>query len=78
MIRDRELLEVGDRLISVTTPGQNGRCWRVLHDKVMSIGVDRLPGPMGFYVVANIVFDDDRADLIIPLHMAEGIEVLNP
>jgi hypothetical protein len=74
----RELLNVGDRLISVQTPGQNGNCWKVGSAKVLSIGVDQLPGPMGFYLVANIVFESMGPDLIIPLHMTEGIEVLNP
>lgn len=75
---DRELLEVGDRLISVTTPGEGGQYFKAGTDKVLSIAVNRLPGPMGFYAVANIIFDDDRPDLIIPLHMAASVEVLNP
>lgn len=75
----RQLVDVGDRLVGVQSPGPNGYYWKVNgHDKIVSIGVDRLPGPMGWYLVANIIFEDGKPDVIIPLHMAESFEVLNP
>lgn len=67
-------LKVGDRLISVTTPGQAGRRWSVT-DKKCSITIGELPGPMGMYLVAVIAFWVEGPDLIIPLHMAESFEV---
>ena len=69
----------GDRLIAVTTPGQTGRQWRVgfgeVGEAIRSITVGRLPGPMGFYLTAQIIFEDRRPDIVIPLHMAEAFEI---
>ena len=48
-----------------------------LKQGVVSIGVNQLPGPMGFYLVANIV-REEGTDIIVPLHMAEGFTVSNP
>lgn len=72
----KELLRVGDRLLAVITPA--GDHYRTGAKGVMSIGVNQLPGPMGFYLVANIIYEDDRADVIIPLHLVQEIYVLNP
>lgn len=72
----RQLLDVGDRLVGITAPGTIQ--YRAGSKGVLSIGVDQLPGPMGYYLVANVIFQDDRADLIIPLHAAEEILVSNP
>jgi hypothetical protein len=72
----RELLDVGDRLLAVMTPA--GDHYRAGAKGVRSIGVHQLPGPMGFYLVANITYEDDRADVIIPLHLAQEIFVVNP
>lgn len=72
----KELLHVGDRLVGVITPA--GDHYRAGSRGVMSIGVNQLPGPMGFYLVANIIFESDQADVIIPLHLAQEIFVLNP
>jgi len=66
----RELLNVGDRLTRVGG-------WKV-GNPVLGISIDQLPGPMGFYLVAVVRFEDDRADLLIPLHMADSFEALNP
>lgn len=73
---DKELLHVGDRLTGVITPA--GDHYRAGAKGVMSIGVNQLPGPMGFYLVANIIYEDNRSDVIIPLHLAQEIYVLNP
>jgi len=72
----KELLRVGDRLLGVITPA--GDHYRAGSKNVMSIGVNQLPGPMGFYLVANIIFENDNADVIIPLHLVQEIYVLNP
>lgn len=72
----RELLIVGDRLLGVITPA--GDHYRAGAKGVMSIGVNQLPGPMGFYLVANVIYEDDRADVILPLHLAQEIYVVNP
>jgi hypothetical protein len=72
----RELLAVGDRLISIGARGDSQ--YRTGKQGVMSIGINRLPGPMGFYLVANVIFENDHPNVIIPLHMAEEIQVSNP
>lgn len=72
----RELLTVGDRLLGVITPA--GDHYRAGSRGVMSIGVNQLPGPMGFYLVANVTFETDQADVIIPLHLVQEIFVINP
>ena len=71
----RELLGVGDRLVSVWLPGDTH--YNAGKQGIVSIGVNQLPGPMGFYLVANIICEDS-ADIIVPLHMAEGFTVSNP
>lgn len=72
----KELLGVGDRLVQVVAPGPT--VYRAGSKGVLSIGVNQLPGPMGFYLVANIIFETDRADEIVPLHMCESVAVNNP
>lgn len=72
----KELLGVGDRLTGIITPA--GDHYRAGAKGVTSIGVNELPGPMGFYLVANIIYEDHRSDVIIPLHLAQEIYVLNP
>lgn len=72
----KQLLGVGDRLVGVMTPA--GDHYRAGSRGVLSIGVNQLPGPMGFYLVANIIFESDQADVIIPLHFVQEIYVLNP
>lgn len=72
----KQLLDVGDRLVGVITPA--GDHYRAGARGVMSIGVGELPGPMGFYLVANVIFESDAADVIIPLHSVAEIFVSNP
>lgn len=74
----KQLLHVDDRLISVSLPGEDlGRfTYKVGNGGVYSIGVHQLPGPMGFYLVANITFKEGP-DLIVALHNALHFEVLN-
>ena len=72
----KELIGVGDRLTGVITPA--GDHYRAGAKSVLSIGVNELPGPMGFYLVANIVYEDGRPDVIIPLHLVQEIYVSNP
>lgn len=71
----KELLRVGDRLLAIMTPA--GDHYRAGAKGVMSIGVNQLPGPMGFYLVANITYESGT-DVIIPLHAAQEIYVVNP
>lgn len=71
----RELLNVGDRLISITTG--DGSAYNTTKRGVVSIGISQLPGPMGFYLVANVV-TEDGPDVIVPLHMASEFRVSNP
>lgn len=80
MIRDREILEVGDKLDGVWGPfseaagTQSGG--RVGYDQVEAITVERLAGPMGWYVVAVIKRSNGAPDEVMPLHMAESFTVL--
>lgn len=80
MVRDRELLEVGDRLGAVRGPFSNESGTqaggRVGYDQVETITVDRLAGPMGWYVVAIIKRSNGAPDVVMPLHMAESLEIL--
>ena len=71
MIRDRELFEIGDALKSVREPGEAP----LLANKkgVTSIVVDRLPGPMGFYVVAVVKWESGT-EQIFSLHMLVEIQ----
>jgi hypothetical protein len=71
----RELLGVGDRLISVTT--NDGSTYNATKAGIVSIGVNQLPGPMGFYLVANIQ-TERGPDIIVPLHTASEFRVSNP
>lgn len=71
----RELLNEGDRLISVITPG--GDHYHAGAKGITSIAVQKLPGPMGEYLVANII-SERGPDVIIPLHAALEIRVNNP
>lgn len=64
----KEILNVGDKLVSITT--HNGATYNVEKAGVTSIGIDRLPGPMGFYLVAYVL-TDEGPDIIVPLHTAE-------
>jgi hypothetical protein len=72
----KQLLGVGDRLLGVITPA--GDHYRAGSKGVMSIGVNQLLGPMGHYLVANVIYEDDRADVILPLHLVQEIYVVNP
>lgn len=72
----KQLLRVGDRLVSVWLAGSNSN-YDAGKQGIISIGIDELPGPMGMYLVANIL-RDNGPDVIIPLHMAEGFMVSNP
>lgn len=76
----QQILADGDRLISISLPGEDlGKVtYQAGRHKVTSIGVRELPGPMGMYLVANVIFDDGRPDLIAPLHSLRSFEVLNP
>ncbi|WP_176358537.1 hypothetical protein [Mycobacterium persicum] len=72
----RDLIGEGDRLTSIVAPGSIS--YVAGRKNVMSIGVRKLPGPMGYYLVANVIFEDDQPDIIIPLHGAEEFRVSNP
>jgi hypothetical protein len=71
----RQLLGVGDRLIAITT--NDGTTYNATKAGIVSIGIDQLPGPMGFYLVANVI-PEDGPDIIVPLHMASEFRVSNP
>lgn len=71
----RELLEVGDRIWSIREPGEVPM---IAGKKgILSIAVNRLAGPMGWYVVA-VVCRDNGPDQIFPLHQLVEIQVSNP
>lgn len=71
----RELLEVGDRIWSIR---EQGEAPMIAGKKgIISIAVNRLPGPMGFYAVA-VVCREEGPDQIFPLHMLAEIQVSNP
>jgi hypothetical protein len=64
----------GDRLILVQPPGPvNG--YKIGADNVFSIFVIELPGPMGQYFAAQVQFEDQRADIVYPLHMLERFDI---
>lgn len=65
MIRDRELLEVGDKLNMIREPGESPLIAK--NKGVIDISVDRLAGPMGFYVVALVKWKSGT-EQIFPLH----------
>lgn len=78
VIRERELLEVGDRLVGVWGPySEDGSQvgGKIGWDSIEVITVDRLAGPMGWYVVAVIKRSNGAPDVVLPLHMAESFEV---
>lgn len=76
----QQLIDEGDRLTSISFPGEDlGRVtYGAGKNGVTSIGVRKLPGPMGDYLVANVIFDDGRPDVVAPLHTLRSFDVLNP
>lgn len=72
----RTEIEFGDRLISVRMPA-NPIGWDEWHvgGGVKEITVGRLAGPMGYYLTAQITFEDSRPDIIVPLHQVERFQV---
>ena len=73
------MIAVGDSLIAVwADEGQTGG--KVGSRGVLSITVDQLPGPMGYYFVAVLKCDNNEpwesappTESIIPLHMASEV-----
>lgn len=64
----------GDRLISVALP--SGHDWHVRRSKgIREITVGRLPGPEGYYLTAQVTFEDGSPDIIMPLHMVLRFEI---
>jgi hypothetical protein len=53
---------------------------RVGYHGIQCILVTQLAGPMGFYDVARVIYDDSigRGDVYLPLHMMEHIEAMPP
>jgi hypothetical protein len=49
--------------------------WRVGQMNVQSITVSQLAGPMGWYDVGVVVFDNERPTQMHPLHMCEHIAI---
>lgn len=72
-----QIVGKGDRLVAIYL-SDGPPTYRAGSGKCISIGVDELPGPAGFYLVANVIFDDDRPDFIAPLHSLAAFEILNP
>lgn len=68
----RELLEVGDQLHSIREQGLSPLM--VGKHGVASITVNRLAGPMGWYVVA-VVKRDNGTEQILPLHMLLEVQI---
>lgn len=72
-----QALDIGTRLYAVAAQeGSSGECFyaRVGCNGCIGIEVNHLPGPMGWYLVA-VIHHHDAPDKIMPLHMAEMIEV---
>ena len=72
-----QLVGDGDRLIAIYL-SDGPPTYKAGQGKCLSIGVYELPGPMGNYLVANVIFEDARPDFIAPLHSLAAFEVLNP
>lgn len=70
-----ELLDVGSQLTAIwAPPTPNGQAGGEMGwDSIESITVDRLPGPMGWFLVAVIVRSNGKPEEILPLHMAQTI-----
>lgn len=58
-----------DYMAEGTSPFQTGQCG------VKAITVLQLRGPMGFYDVAVVEFDDSRSPQIHPLHQCDFIAI---
>jgi len=69
-------LKQGQALSAVQTPDYNAdgaTPWQVGTHGVKSITVSQLAGPMGWYDVAVIAWDNGRPDQIVPLHHCDHI-----
>lgn len=73
----KQIVGDGDRLIAIYL-SDGPPTYKVGVGKCLSIGVCQLPGPMGYYLVANVIFEDARPDFIAPLHSLVAFEALNP
>ena len=71
------LLKPAQQLAAIWGPanpdGQVGFSLKTRKD-VECILVSQLAGPMGFYDVARVIFNDGKPDAIFPLHMMEQID----
>jgi hypothetical protein len=72
----RDLICEGDRLIAIHWPNGTGS-FTAGRNGCVSIGVRNMPGPMGHFLVANVMLEEGP-DVIAPLHMLESFSVLNP
>lgn len=76
-------LEHGDRLVSVTHTFSNPSSPTGLDETTYFAGkygcraitVGRIPGPHDWVLTAQITFEDQRPDIIVPLYMAARWEV---
>lgn len=72
-------LKQGQKIGAIYTPvdtyGESG-VWRVGRNAVVEIEISQCAGPMGWYDVAIIRHDDGKAEAIVPVHMAEQVELL--
>jgi hypothetical protein len=69
---NKSALKQGESLIQVV--GKGGLpCHTVGSNKVESITVTKLAGPMGWYDCALVRYEDGHPDQIHPLHMMENI-----
>lgn len=72
-------LKQGQKLETIWTPlnadGEQAGGW-VGRGNVVEIEISQCAGPMGWYDVAIIRHDNGKADVIVPVHMAEYVELL--
>lgn len=72
-------LKQGQKLEAIWTPlnadGEQAGGW-VGRRNVVEIEISQCAGPMGWYDVAIIRRDNEMGDVIVPIHMAEYIELL--
>jgi hypothetical protein len=76
-------LDFGDRLISLTHEYANSASPSGLDETtyiagkfgVRSITVGRIGGPGGWVLTAQVTFEDQRPDVIVPLYKAARFEV---
>lgn len=76
-------IDFGDRLVSVTVPfsnpasptGMDQITYSVRDASIRSITVGRVGGPGGWVLTAQITFEGQAPDIIVPLYKVDQMEV---